>query len=852
MDSITRDLDDLILQYDFEDKGTDVACCNKVKMDYYLMLTIAATWDMKQSELAQEIENVKKGTKETKGDKIVKCLNRPETGKLISIIDSYFNINKDIVDVFNLYKEVRNLKFGHTTFDPYEAERLNKTCSICWNKLMNLEPLGVDSDDILRKLFQEENDFYYIKKIKDNGDMLVMKFGNKDGSVIFPKLNMKARLVNKDNDIQKGDLFVHIDNRYIKVSPFIQYNDDTKLFMMLMDIETAPLAFKMAYVYRTDYAKESAEYLDEFPRELKDYFPEAAKKIGKNGIELNEFAQYDLFKQEYYTGIHETVQEQLDSFLVGNMAYGAVRGVGGVGKTSAVFRWMNRILNNENDILDSIRLKFNLKRIIFLSAKTKIFSRDVNEENLSNFYNIKSDVSSYKDIIEYIYKTFHALEKAGTTFQDKVDYLKDYSNTAHCILIIIDDYESLPKSDRTKLQQLKDSLNQDVVKLLITTRFAAKESKDIIVERLNEQECSAVADHIFESNRWRQNLEVKELHELTGGLPLLIWYAKAFFQTGQLSSKCLKAGFSGPAEGLEGYLYDNFLQCFENLFTKNFLMITRRYYEIHNVLQISKKVAILLCLEDVKAYKPEDEEFYFQELMDLNLISINHKTNTIDFSPLMLYLDKGKKKNEPDAKYQEDGLKILEKMNEEEYKDLFAVIESVEYVEDERKCRILERIINFAQNDNSVKVSAMRKLFALSEDKIKLYTENTQMVQNNEDLLKDMLMYLLENASVYSKEYELIKEFMYAIAVSADSKDMSEHIADKCLDLILNLLEFSLNEREQENITNAELEKKAGLLVEIANKFINRIEDEEKLMEHVQKTNECLDNISIYCYVEQL
>ena len=115
-----------------------------------------------------------------------------------------------------------------------------------------------------------------------------------------------------------------------------------------------------------------------------------------------------------------------------------------------------------------------------------------------------------------------------------------------------------------------------------------------------------------------------------------------------------------------------------------------------------------------------------------------------------------------------------------------------------------------------------------------------------------MLMYLLESESVYSKEYELIKEFMYAIAVAADSKEMSEHIADKCMDLVLKLLEFSLNERDQENITNAELEKKAGLLVEIANKFINRIEDEEKLMEHVQKTNECLDNISIYCYVEQL
>lgn len=846
MDSITRDLDDLILQYEFEERWTDVACYNKIRMDYFLMLTIAATWDMKQSELTDE------AGKETKAQRVIKSLNRPETGKLISIIDSCLNIDKSIVDVFNLYKEGRNLKFGHTTFDTYEAINLNKECEACWDSLKNLKPIEAASDDIIRKLFQEEVDFYYIKRVKDNGDMLVMKLGNKDGSVIFPRLNMKARLVNKNNEIEKGDLFVYIDDRYIKISPFIQYNEDKKLFMMLMDIETAPLAFKMAYVYRTGYAKESAEYLEEFPKDLKDYFPEATKKIGKNGIQLNEFSQYELFKQEFYTGIHEDVQKKLDSFLVGNMAYGAVRGVGGVGKTSAVFRWMNRILNNEEDILDTIRKKFNLKRIIFLSAKTKIFSRDVNEENLSNFYNIESDVSSYKDIIEYIYKTFHPEEKAGTTFQDKVDYLKDYNNPSMCFLIIIDDYESLSKSDRSRLQQLKDSLNPAVVKLLITTRFAAKESKDIIVESLNEKECSAVADHIFGSNKWRQSLEAQELHELTGGLPLLIWYAKAFFQTGQLSSKSLKNSFSGPAEGLEGYLYDNFLHCFEETFTKNFLMITKRYYDIHNVLQISKKVAVFLCLEDVKAYKPEDEEFYFRELNDLKLIIINPATNTIDFSPLMLYMDKGKKKKEPEAKYQEDSLKILEKMNEEEYKDLFAVIESVEYVEDERKCRILDRIINFSQNDDAVRVSAMRKLFALHDNKIKLYTENTQMVQNNEELMKDMLMYLLEDTAIYGAEYELIKEFLYAVAVAADSKDMSAHIAEKCLDLVLNLLEFALNERDQENITNAELEKRAGLLIEIAEKFINRIEDEEKLMELVQNIDECLDNISIYCYVKPL
>lgn len=214
MDIITNEIDNLITQYDFEGRATDVACYNKIKMDYFLMLTIAATWDLKRTSMGDSNINT-----------VMACLQRPETGKLIRLIDSGLNLDKHIVDIFNLYKEGRNLRFGHTTFDTFEAKRLNGECEQCWNALMKLEAIEDTDSELIRKLYQEDNDLFYIIKIKPNGDMSVQKFGNKNNVVIFSKLTMKARMVNKENDIQEGNLFLSVDDYFIKISPFIQFNN---------------------------------------------------------------------------------------------------------------------------------------------------------------------------------------------------------------------------------------------------------------------------------------------------------------------------------------------------------------------------------------------------------------------------------------------------------------------------------------------------------------------------------------------------------------------------------------------------------------------------------------------------
>ncbi len=306
MDSIIKEIENKIFQFNFEDKMTDKACFNKIKMDYLLVLTLAACWDIKSNQLTEDEKKA-----------FLSAFQRPQTGDLIRIIDSLLKLDKSIVNILDIYKEGRNSLFGHTTFDEYEAKRLNRECEQCWNAILKLDPINDTDSNLIREIYQEQTDFYYIANIKSNNNMLVKQFGNKTEFREFSQVELKSRLLNKSNTINKGDLFLLVNSTYIKLSPFIQYNDIEELFMLIMDIELDPLQFKMAYIFRTSYAQDSVKYLDEFPIDFKLYYPENSKKINKNGLTINKFSQFDLFKQEYYKDINKDLQNQLNNFVIG-------------------------------------------------------------------------------------------------------------------------------------------------------------------------------------------------------------------------------------------------------------------------------------------------------------------------------------------------------------------------------------------------------------------------------------------------------------------------------------------------------------------------------------------------------
>jgi hypothetical protein len=151
-----------------------------------------------------------------------------------------------------------------------------------------------------------------------------------------------------------------------------------------------------------------------------------------------------------------------------------------------------------------------------------------------------------------------------------------------------------------------------------------------------------MADNVFGSNKWRDTLTAKEMHDMTDGIPLLIWYAKSLYSMGQLSSESIHNQFNGPDAKLSSYLYDNFIDSFKNPFTQNVIKNAKWYFMKKHRLNISKNTLMLLSMpEDMfKNYQKKDEDEYFRIMREMHLMNICHNGRMVDFSPLLTYFEK--------------------------------------------------------------------------------------------------------------------------------------------------------------------------------------------------------------------
>ena len=833
----------------FYENNTNVALYNKIKLDYLLILTIACAWDIRKSDPNVNEDFFKR---------LAQVFKRPLTGELIGLMQK-LDIDSKIIHIFDCYKDSRNQHFGHCILNDH---MITVFMNDGIHNLAQLAQLSLENENaILQKLFIQDNDLYYIKEIR-NGKMLVFQY-TKDSyrTLSFPINEMKARLYNKNNSIDSGDLFIRIDDFFIKVSPFLNYMEEENDFALIQMIDESPLSFKMSLFFTPiRQNKEEDEDVvfvpkDPFPKEFLPYFnnEDKDKLPAINGIYINRFSQHNIFEKEKYYDIHLSVLDELDKFVVGHNAYGSIRGVGGVGKTSCVYMWLRRLRDNA-DIITNIRKNFNLRNIIFLSAKTKIYVRTIDDSNnLTNFYDINSDVSSYEDIIDAIYNFFVSKNDRKKEFKDREKFVikkaSKLNKSGSTTLVIIDDYESLSIEDRYKIQKLKNYFDPKCMKLLITTRFSTKESIDIIVERLDERSCEELTTCIFETSDWKHKITPKEMHELTGGIPLLIWYAKSSYNIGMLSTQHLKGPFDRPNRGISNYLYDNFIDGFEEEFSKNFIMLATRFYKLHHILQISKRNAIFLCLPEPQEYKIEDEEHYFDELLSLKIISINQTSGMIDFSPLLTYIEKYNKEHVIEKQYMKDNMELIVNFDEVQYDENHSLLNAIEHLEIKTKENVLNRLVLFTNYDLELKSMALERVFHLTNNKIQLYKDNQTLFQNNSILISGFLNYLLNDFSGnYNMEhYKLIKQFIFSIHNNIESTE--DAIRHQCIKIIINELNWLYNAKLNMRIRNNELYEEIKALGPLAVDFSISLLDvltNEEFKKIKSEMNDVMENIGIY------
>lgn len=202
------------------------------------------------------------------------------------------------------------------------------------------------------------------------------------------------------------------------------------------------------------------------------------------------------------------VREALDP---DNRTWGAlIDGPGGMGKTSLAIR----------AAYDCTPEQFN--RIVFVSGK----DRELDDDGLW-----KLSGSILHAFLEMLNVLAHELgcEHINKAAEDQRIHLLHEALRDDRALLILDNLESLPKSDRDQLFTFVKRLPQGCKAILTSRRRIGSGSEELILERLSQKAALETLADLAERNRLLKKIKKKEridLYEQTTGNPLLLrWVA---------------------------------------------------------------------------------------------------------------------------------------------------------------------------------------------------------------------------------------------------------------------------------------------------------------------------------------
>lgn len=331
-------------------------------------------------------------------------------------------------------------------------------------------------------------------------------------------------------------------NDYTRLSPFIivTRQRDYYLFKDVTDRMTGRTIYNQLFTTGSE--------IRNWPDFAVDISNDGVRRKSVNGTILNVYEKN--FKQYIDTG---TKRREIEAFLTKNLASvcGTVWGHGGVGKTATV-----------QSICDDLSLREDRKfdYIVFASAKDRSFKYTTGQ-----IVAIDEPIDSYKNLISCINSTI------GAQNTDEVQEIVDFEGK---LLIIIDDYETFPQTEKTHIETLIRRLNVNNHKVLITTRANVFIGERFATHELNESETIDFLVEVMQSEF--PNSQVpgyndlkgpdiqKRIFGVTSGRPLFIFhFAYIWVQVGSLE-KALSYNIKNQEEAIEflfgrifEYLSDN-------------------------------------------------------------------------------------------------------------------------------------------------------------------------------------------------------------------------------------------------------------------------------------------------------
>ena len=486
MDFILKKINQKINIFTTQNKTTDLNVYTQVRIEYLLFLSLGYLWNKN----INKIDDLKK-------EKIFNEILNPTIGSIVGIIrildiDKEI-LSKDVSKMFNDYPEYRNKLIGHGYTFSDSKEQVYDVLDNLYLKIKNT------ASPIIK------NDWsYYVVTSIDEIFYSGIRYDNNNNEEPFKILKSSLQLENNNIYISADE---NINTPILhRISPFIHIKpEDSSVFCFSKVSEKLTGKINYNQIFKTkkwDFEWQEFEAL---------YIQNDGKKIKcQNGTIRNQYNNN--FKKYIDIGI----KSKLINFLKnGKSSVAAILwGHGGVGKTATIQSVCDDFSNQERKTFDYI---------IFLSAKDRLYNMYSGEIS-----EIKDRIASYHDLMMVINDL--VFDNQFTSISEIED---SFINFQHTILLVIDDYESFSKDDKSKINELIPKLNINHHKVVITTRSAnIKIGEEFQTNELDENNTFSFLKQILINENLMENRvidnelntknNIKKIHFTTSGRPIFI------------------------------------------------------------------------------------------------------------------------------------------------------------------------------------------------------------------------------------------------------------------------------------------------------------------------------------------
>ncbi len=543
----------------------------QAKFEYFLIHMMSYLWN-------KNIDKVDVGNKQY----VINTIMKPSIGSIISTART--------LDIENEVFGNRKMKTFYQAIDEYPKLRNQRIGHGYLYEDATEEYIGIFED--LFSKFETDKKSYFNEKF----DIIqVLQFDNGIYSGVKYSHSLETAFWSCPKEVSSfkvNDVYTFSDNYgYQRISPYISIDNDN--FYVFCSVEEK-LTGRVKYnqLLKTG----------QFSKDIKEFssftaYSDSLKKRTTNDTIIT------IYEPNFKKYIEVGITDQIKKFVTKNKSsvFGTIWGHGGVGKTSAVQNFCERLGRSEVKRFDYI---------IFLSAKDRFY----------NYYKGKIEelntaISSLEDIINLTNKVMFDDESF------EINKILDYQGK---VLFIIDDFESFVKVEKEKIIDFIKKLNINHHKVIITTRSATLiTGEEIQANELDEEQTKiffiqALENEVpgFQIKKREINKHINKIWQITSGRPLFILqFAILLGQKGTFQG-IIEIDISNQEEARK-FLYDRIYD-YLSIKGKNMFLAIGLLANKEDLTGVISRLRFLMGLEG----DTNDEEFeaIFSELTKLKLV----------------------------------------------------------------------------------------------------------------------------------------------------------------------------------------------------------------------------------------